>query len=183
MGSIPVCPVLIDGHQPCSLVGSKCWPPHQVPQNTPSNNGCNTLAVHEVHEVKEEEPASTEVMRGSQWVKWLPQPLLVEHKGQVRERKQKKKKRKIIERNEQSRRRKTKEKNKAMFSVGLQAATSLRSVNGLKQITINNNKKLIKSVNPIKTKLEMKNNMNKHIGPSSLVSIAETLWTWFICAP
>ena len=78
---------------------------------------------------------------------------------------------------------KTKEKSKAMFSVGLQAATSLRSVNGLKQITINNNKKLIKSVNPIKTKLEITNNMNKHIGPSSLVSIAETLWTWFICAP
>ena len=89
-------------------------------------------------------------------MKWLPQPLLVEHKGQVRERKQKKKKRKIIERNEQSRRRKTKEKNKAMFSVGLQAATSLRSVNGLKQITINNNKKQIKSVNQIKTKLEIK---------------------------
>ena len=44
-----------------------------------------------------------------------------------------------------------------MFSVGLQAATSLRSVNGLKQITINNNKKLIKSVNPIKTKLEIRN--------------------------
>ena len=70
-----------------------------------------------------------------------------------------------------------------MFSVGLQAATSLRSVNGLKQITINNNKKQIKSVNPIETKLEIKNNMNKHIGPSSQVSIAETLWTWFICAP
>ena len=51
---------------------------------------------------------------------------------------------------------KQRKKNKAMFSVGLQAATSLRSVNGLKQITINNNKKLIKSVNPIKTKLEIK---------------------------
>ena len=88
-------------------------------------------------------------------MKWLPQPLLVEHKGQVRERKQKKKKRKIIKRNEHSRRRKTKEKNKAMFSAGLQAATALRSVNGLKQITINNNKKQIKFVNPIKTKLEI----------------------------
>ena len=70
-----------------------------------------------------------------------------------------------------------------MFSVGLQAATSLRSVNGLKQITINNNKKQIKSVNPIKTKLEITNNRNKYIGPSSQVSIAETLWTWLICGP
>ena len=89
MVSIPVCPVLIDAGKPLSLVGPKCFPPHQDPQNTSSYKGCNTLAVHEVHEVKEEEPASTEVMRSSQWVKWLSQPLLVEHKGQVRERKQK----------------------------------------------------------------------------------------------
>ena len=99
VGSIPVCPVLIDALQPGSFAGSKCWPPHQDPQNTPSYNGCNTLAVHEVHEVKEEEPASTEVVAGSQWVKWLPHPLLVEHKGQVREREQHKIRREKEKRN------------------------------------------------------------------------------------
>ena len=148
MVSIPVCPVLIDGHQPCSLVGSKCWPPHQDPQNTPSYNGCNTLAVHEVHEVKEEEPASTEVMRSSQWVKWLAQPLLVEHKGQVREREQHKIRR------EKEKRNKRKNKTKQGHVLSGPPGSNIPEVSVGPQA--NNNKKQKKSVNPIKIKYEIK---------------------------
>ena len=145
---IPVCPVLIDAGQPLSLGCPKCSPPHQDPQNTSSYNGCNTLAVHEVHEVKEEEPASTEVVRSSQWVKWLPQPLLVEHKGQVRERKQPK-----IRREKEK---KNKRNNKTKQGHGLSGPPG----SNIPEVSVgpqaNNNKKQIKSVNPIERKLEIK---------------------------
>ena len=86
VGSIPSCPVLVDALEPFHPGGTQVRTPHQEPQDPTCYKGCDTLAVHQVHEVHEEQPARAEVMRGSQWVKWLPQPLLIHCKGHVRER-------------------------------------------------------------------------------------------------
>ena len=154
VGSIPICPVLVDVLEPFLLVGTQCRTPHQLPQHPTCHKGCHTLAVHQVHQVHEEQPARAEVMRGSQWVKWLPQPLLVQCKGHVRERHNRWRKTKGAEKrenqtkqkksNEIEKKKSPKAETEAMSSVGLQLATSLKSVKGLRQKTINKNSMTIK---------------------------------------